>query len=344
MRKLFRCWWLAVAIAGCSGLESGTTVNLWTEGTGDRDYVSASYDTLWSWGGIEDTILAAPRQLTGTPSGDVVLFDVQMQRVRYFDSRGTLDWSWGTTGQGPGEIRDVRALTVAPSGEIVLVDSGNGRLYVLSEEGSLLSEARLEEPAYVNGIAALGMDRYLLNTDSNPPWMIVDRSGKLVASVPVPWTGFDSMMFLQWNGHVTRWKNGAWVFGFAYGNGWFVFRDDGSLTSYPYVEHTSFPQVVRQRSREGLGVRTLTSFVSRPMSSAINLSTVGDTLVVLFGGETGGVLDKYDLHTGAYLYSRSVPSTVNEMTALGNGTYVVEDGKDLFPTVTVVRARVDEGQ
>ena len=344
MRNLIRHWWLFVVIAGCSSRESGTTVNLWTEGAANRDYVSTGYDTIWAWGGVHDTILAAPHQVTGTPSGGVALFDVQMQRVRYFDAQGTLKWSWGTTGQGPGEIRDVRALTVAPSGEIVLVDSGNGRLFILGEDGSIQNEARLEAPAYVDGVAVLGMDRYLLSTDSNPPWMIVDRNGKLVATVQAPWAGFDRMTFIQWHGHVTRWRDGAWVFGFGYGNGWFVFQDDGSSASYPYVEHTDFPQVISQRSREGLRVRTVTTFTSRPPPSAISLSAVGDTLVVLFDGETGGVLDKYDLHTGAYLHSTRVGSTVGEMTALGNGTYAVVDYEDLYPTVAVVRARVDQGK
>ncbi len=342
MKGSIQYWWLFAVLSACSGPESTSPVNLWNDGAGSREHVPVEYDTLWSWGALTDTILAAPGHVTWTPSGGVVWVDFQTQRVHSLDASGRLSWSWGTIGQGPGEIRDVRALTVAPSGEVILVDSGNGRLFVLGEDGATLNEARLEKPAYVEGIAVLGRDRYLLSTDSNPPWMIVDGNGDLIARVDAPWDGFDRMTFLQWNGNVTRWKDGVWVFGFGYGNGWFVLGDDGTSRSYPYVEHTDFPPVARQRSRSGLRVRTVTSLLSRPMSSAKSLSVVGDTLVVLFGGEAGSVLDKYDLSTGAYLYSHGVARSVTKMTARGDGIYAVIDYKDLFPTVAVLRARADE--
>ena len=340
MKTSIRHWWLAGLLTGCSSAEPGATMDLWSRGGGSREYLPVEYDTVWSWGAIDDTVLASPRHASGTPSGGIVLVDVTLQRVRSFDSVGRLAWSWGVRGQGPGEIADVRALTVAPSGDVILVDSGNGRLFVLGDDGSLLHEARLEEPAYVNDVAVLGLDQYLLNTDANPPWKVVNRDGRAISTVSPPWIGFEQMDFLQWNGYVTRWKHGAWVFGFGYGNGWFLFQDDGSQASYPYVEHTPFPQVVRQRSREGLAVRTVTTFLARPTPSAMALSVVGDTLAVLFDGETSGALDKYDLRTGNYLYSQEVAPTVREMIALGNNTYGIIDYKDLFPTAAVVRARV----
>ena len=343
MKAPIRHWWLAAFLAGCSSAEMAPTMDLWSSGAGSREILPTQYDTVWSWGAIDDTVLATPRHLSPTPSGGVVLVDLTLQRIRSFDSFGNLAWSWGVRGQGPGEVEDVRALTVAPSGEVIVVDSGNGRLYVLDDNGSLLDEVRLEEPRYVNDVVVLGPERFLLNTDFNPPWAIVNREGNVISTVSSPWIGFEQMAFLQWNGQVTRWKNGAWVFGFGYGNGWFVFQDDQSQTSHPYVEHTPFPQVVRHRSREGIGVRTVTTFLTRPQSSGVALSVVGDTLAVLFHGETDSALDKYDLHTGSYLYSQNVARSVREMIALGNDTYAIIDYNDLFPKAAVVRARVRDG-
>ena len=342
MKTIREFQWSALAsliLAGCGSQEVVGSIDLWHSGEEEREWTQVEYDTIWVWGGITDTLLAGPSQVSLTPAGGAVVLDVTTQRVHSFDGHGRLAWSWGKRGEGPGEIRNVRALAVAPSGNVIVVDSQNGRLIVLGPDGRLLSEANLEKPAYVNGVVVLREGQYVISTDEEHPWMLVDDRGRVLETLPIPWDGIAKMTFLQRNGQVVRWRDGAWVFGFGYGNGWFVFPELGLPRAHPYVEHTPFPKVVQSGTRQGMRVTTVTSFTKRPVSSAEKLSVVGDTLFVLFGGEAvGRVLDKYDLNTGAYLVSQAVPP-ISEMAVGRDGVVAVIDYTQLAPIVAMLRAK-----
>lgn len=89
------------------------------------------------------------------------------------------------------------------------------------------------------------------------------------------------------------------MYGFSVGNGWMTFREDELPGVFPYVEHSDFPKV-----RQGHG--TSTRITKRPVDTGLSLSVVGDTLFVLFGGESrlrGRLLDKFDLRSGASTFS-----------------------------------------
>ena len=101
-------------------------------GSGERITREVVYDTLWTYGGPDDTLLAAPITMAAAPMGGVYVLDAGMRKVYHF-ADGRLVWSWGTVGGGPGEIRDVRAMDADPeTGGVVLVDSRNRRIILLS--------------------------------------------------------------------------------------------------------------------------------------------------------------------------------------------------------------------
>lgn len=81
---------------------------------------------------IRDTVLVSLLLVLACGGGErpvvaqgVVFFDVLNQAAYRIGSDGELLWSWGTKGEGPGELANVQALDVAPDGSVVLVDSGN---------------------------------------------------------------------------------------------------------------------------------------------------------------------------------------------------------------------------
>lgn len=78
-----------------------------------------------------------------------------------------------------------------------------------------------------------------------------------------------------------------------------VFDGPDLIGAYPYVEHTDFPLVQVVHRLGG----SITQTVGEPrVTSGRSVSVVGDTLLMLFGGEEGRgwVLDRYDVQSGQY--------------------------------------------
>lgn len=134
-------------------------------------------------------------------------------------------------------------------------------------------------------------------------------------------TALGDPLFVQHSGQIAQWRDDKWVFGFGYGNGWMVFAGSDLIGVYPYVEHTAFP-LVRVFNRLGGSVTQTAG--GQPVTSGCSVSVVGDTLLVLFGGEEGRgwVLDRYDARNGQYLHSDLLPH-------FSNRAAVGDDGKGI---------------
>lgn len=149
----------------------------------DRVRSSVTFDTLWAFGGPADTVLASPIMPRPDGAQGVVLFDVLNQAAYRIGSDGELLWSWGTKGEGPGELANVQALDVAPDGSVVLVDSGNLRVVRLSADGHLLGEARALGEGMVHSVAALSGGRLAVHS-MRPLLAMWDGNDEDVAVVP----------------------------------------------------------------------------------------------------------------------------------------------------------------
>ena len=311
------------------------SVNLFTDADGERRVRAADYETLWTYG-QGDTVLASAVALDAFSNGDAAVLDGRSQRVHRIGPGGVV-WSWGRTGQGPGELRNVRAMAVNDREEVVLADSGNRRLLWVSGSGNLLRETPLPAPGQgasgtVNGIVPLADGGYILDSMAPEPWLRVSETGEPVAVVSSPWDPLGDMHPLQRYGHVTRAPGNLWVFGFALGNGFLLFDDRSSRGMYPYIEHSDFPAVVVTTRPNG-NVRL--SYTARPTPAAQDLAVRADTLLVLVNNRG---LDRYDLTTGSYVETTVLPRPVHRVAVSGNGLLVIE-GYELFPTVASVRRR-----
>lgn len=301
---------------------------VFTEGQGPRRSASPIWDTVWVYDGGPD-LLAEAHSLVPDGHGGVYFADTYLRRVHHLDRRGSLDWSWGREGSGPGEVREIRAMALNASGNLVLVDSGNRRIVTLSPEGQLLDEVPLAiDAGYVFGIVGLGSAGYVMATDGPAPWVLVDQEGKQVRVADTP-EGVGALSFLQRFGLITKWRQDRWVLGFQHGNGWFTFRSSAVALASPYVEHTESP-----------------SYDAHPSDvtvySAISLSVRGDTLAVLFAGSTRGRshwLDRYDLQTGDYLDSLMLPQPVQQAAWGRQGSFFVVT-YDTFPTLMALRPQL----
>lgn len=304
----------------------------------ERVRSAVEFDTLWVFGGPSDTLLAAPRLPRPDGAQGVVFFDVQNQAAYRLGGDGELLWSWGRKGEGPGELRNVRALDVAADGSVVLVDSGNRRVVRLSADGRLLEEAPVPaRSGYVQSVAALRGGRLAVDGSVGGSLLALWDGDDAVA-VESP-TGLGKAYALLQQGTMVRWGDDGWVFGFFYGNGWATFREAQLLGVFPYVEHFNFPRARQVRRGNGVSTR----MVRRPAETGRSLSVVGDTLFVLFGGEkvAGWALDKFDLRSGAYLETEVLPHFANSAVVGEERVFTIE-AWDVYPRIVALARRATQ--
>ena len=301
---------------------------------GNRVELEVRFDTLWTYR-AEDGVVASASRVEAFPNGDAAVLDIIGQQVHRIGPKGVM-WSWGQLGQGPRELRNARAMTVGRKGDVVIVDSGNRKLVWLSSSGQWLRENALP-PATgqwvtgtTRGIVALNSGRYVLYGDGSDPWVLYSESGQVEGPVPSPWAGFASMHPMQTQGVVAGGGGERWAFGFSLGNGVFVFSGLETVGSFPYVEHIGFPTVVATRPAKG-GFSL--SYAGRPNQSASDLIVQDETLLVLTGSH---LLDRYDLNTGAYEGTVTLPGRARRV-ASWNGGLLVADGSKVVPTVVSIR-------
>ena len=337
IRRRFLLGVAVAALISACGEERDGSPALFTEGSGVRTVRTAVYDTIWSYGGIQDTVFGAPTRLAAAPDNALYVLDPMLQQVVRLSPAGDLDWRWGRKGEGPGELGNVRAIDVTADGGLVLADSGNCRLVFLSPQGLVKQERTIicSEFSLIEGVAALSSGGVVLDTNRPAdPWLLVSTGGQQ-DSVAIPWSRFAEMHFLQRYGNVAASENDTWVFAFEAGNGWFSFEADKPLGTYPFVEHTEFPEIIVNRS----GNSTMWRMARRPAYSAYDVDIWQDTMYVLPGGHTPHrlrVLDKYEVSSGRYVYSQTLPNVADGVAVTGDRVFVL-DNRGLYPQITSLR-------
>ena len=322
------------------------TVDLFQGDDRERVTTSPRFDTLWTYGGIGDSILGTADRIAAFPNGDAAVLDGAGPQVHRIGPTGVV-WSWGRRGQGPGEIEQPRAIAVDERGRVVIGDSRNRRLTWLTGTGMWIRDATLPQPTgelttgVVEGIVSLRGGEYIVYQGDVQPWIRLAESGELVEVVPLPWSGFRQMHPLQTLGKVTHgFSRALWIFGFSHGNGFFVFSGNGDTGAYPYIDHSSFRDLVVQPlggGRKGVQMR-LDYPPGAARRKAQDLATRADTLYVLVQNQ---VLDRYSVSTGEYLESIVLPGPIIRMAMTGD-TLLVIDATELFPSISALRQKERE--
>lgn len=111
------------------------------------EFVISEVDTLVS---LESELLASPRDVVVDEAGNVYVLDGQLASVLVLPASGSTPITRGGEGGGPGEFSRPTALAV-DADSIRIVDSGNGRVQVLTSDGSYVRSYPM--PAeYIGGV------------------------------------------------------------------------------------------------------------------------------------------------------------------------------------------------
>jgi len=86
----------------------------------------------------------APSDVVVADNGDIFVADGHHRntnnRVMKYSSDGTFIKSWGKTGYGPGEFRQLHALAIDSRGRLFVADRFNNRLQIFDQEGNFIAQ------------------------------------------------------------------------------------------------------------------------------------------------------------------------------------------------------------
>lgn len=305
----------------------------------DRDFIEAAWDTLFTFGSLQDSLLLDPARLEVGKS-QIVIYDFAGHNLLVFDRKGKLEWTFGQEGRGPDDFADVRDIALDSAGRIFALDPENQRILILSQSGEV--EERLSLEPYnlgrVTEFVPLPDGRIVLVT-RNPsgPLAILNPEDQTLKTRQMPWEGFAALHPMVSQGAVGSSLDGRWVFGFSFGPGWFAF--DGA-DAEPYTGHYVEPMIfpgVEQSGDGGVGSRIRlvdTEFAARDI--AISDSTV----YILYGGLTPqrfSLLDTYDWATGRYTGTYQLPEPAYRV-GVDDGDFIVVL-QDPYPRLVGLRPR-----
>ena len=120
---------------------------------------SASIEFVTEWGGgTTGSQFRRPIDVAADASGDVYVVDQNANQVKKFTEEGTFIQSWGSFGNGPGELDLPASIAVhRSSGTVYVADTVNSRIQSFTEEGQFIGQWETRDsfgnPKYPSGVA-----------------------------------------------------------------------------------------------------------------------------------------------------------------------------------------------
>jgi hypothetical protein len=90
--------------------------------------------------GDENSLFSELRSIQVDDQENIYALDMKEIKIKVFDKNGQYLHSFGTKGQGPGEIGTPIRMEMIPSGNLVIYDMGNNKFIVFSLDGKCLKE------------------------------------------------------------------------------------------------------------------------------------------------------------------------------------------------------------
>ncbi len=284
-------------------------------------------------GQLEDTLLQAPSRLAAGPAG-VYVADPVAGRVLRYRRDGSLAFTVGRRGGGPGEYRNIRDVEVDADGRAWVLDPRAGRVTVLDTAGRIVAQLPLDGVARsADRIVPISVDSgaILLVFDRERPFARIAPDGAVLARFGVPWSGRRDLSPLASQMTLASGGRTSWVAAFAMGDGFFVRSgSEWSGTRHFYVEHVRFPAVETRGHLSADGSGKVEERISgdTPVFAARAASISDGRLYVLFGGSgkrRERLLDIYRLPGGRYAGSLVLPSTTFEVSVWSDRLYTLDE-------------------
>ena len=307
---------------------------------GPRVISQVEWQSVFRIGGTEsDTTLYRPSFISADDEG-LYLYDSGSYQVLRISAAGEVEWTFGRRGGGPDEFRTVRDLEVGPLGHLWVLDPDNARVTILRRDGEVEARIPLTDIPHTEEVIPLS-DRQalLLAVERERPLYLIDRSGKVIDRLEIPWDGFRRLHPLAAQMIAATDPTGAYfALAFRLGDGFFVFKD-GEPQSYHgvFVEHTRFPSVRYYKSGN-----IAETTVERAPDTAASLDLHDGRLFVHFGGETEDdyeLIDIYSLESGEYERSLRLPRWLSHATLGGGLVYGLYTNP--YPALEAWRPLVD---
>ena len=143
-------------------------------------------------GSIAPAGVDQPSDIAVGPHGRIYLVDGVNNRIVVTDADGKLQFTFGRSGGGPGELQHPMGIDISKKGQVFVADTGNHRIQVFDPQGRFLymfpvRTAPGEKPAAPVDVLALDRKSYLYISDrSNHKIKVHTQEGAFVFE----WGGF----------------------------------------------------------------------------------------------------------------------------------------------------------
>ncbi len=283
---------------------------------------------LFTIGGDEKSpLLFRPIKVTTDHKDNIYILDFDDRRVKKFSKEGRYVQTIGFgRGQGPGEFSNPTDFDIGPNGSVWVCDPVNGYITVFNESGAVEKTIRLakETPLRIavkkNGyfvVRAAQIGEYLFSAYGREG-NLVRRFGNLFENQARIEVALDGM----WTKDATDY----FVFVF-YRVGAFVVYHAQSLSTEVYaqtINSKGFPSILTIQR----GDTRITRLDKNAPYTTLSASIVGEEIHLLVGndGESNkSVIDAYDLRSGMYRKSYSIPSDVSFAHITHHRVYTIQD-------------------
>jgi len=333
----------STSVAVTPALDTATTairLSSKREATG-RLRVAIAFDSVWSRGlTIDDSSLLMPSSLAATGS-HLFTFDGGMNRVVAFDlATGTLLWTVGRSGAGPGEFTRNSVVSPAHSRGVWVLDRGNQRLTLIDTLGLIVRQTPLKpfgSPAYV--CQQPGGETWIYSHLKNPPFTRISDDGEVLQELDWPWSFLKgaSPLITQ---SVFRTTTDGCVVTLTLGEGFAVLSGNQWKYSARYVEHWPLPL---KTTESVLSNGAKVEHVPRGSRYAARGATQTRNCVLVpfvVRGQKGSNIDVYATVSGAYERSLYLPRIVNDVIAVSDTLLVATSTADDYPGIVLYRVEV----
>lgn len=306
---------LGILAVGCTPLSG-------RDGGRERLLSSPQWDTVWIASAQSDAAILEPGSLTADSAATYVVDWSERHVVALRNTDGRKLWSAGRRGSGPGEFSELMFLGTTPDGLIAAIDQASRRMSYYARDGSHVRDVSLLRLGGApESFCMLPDGNQLFASFAADSLIVLSRSGDRIRAIPKPSPVRDpkgglNQVLLRSDAIGARCAAALYL-----GVGFSQVSLEGETAIHPYIEDVPLPTWTYSAA----GADSLTS----DALAALDTFVRGDTLWVLFEGGSSlqrRILDAYDLRSGRYLSSLTLPTRANKFAWAGD-LLVLEAGQ-----------------